>query len=384
MDLTPSQEIRINKSNDPFELFGEESKMENYNEIQKQIITTDKPHVLVCSAAASGKTQTLIGRLKYLLDNGVDPSEIVAITFTNNAASVMYERLGYPNGLFIGTVHSYCNYLLRGGAIDTRDLLDQERFDDLFPRIEENKNCIKHISHLILDEGQDSTEAQFKFFELLNPDNYMYFFDYRQSIYGWSGADPQYLINKMYEPGVTVYRMRQNYRNLPDILHFAKKFLYRLGPDYEDDSIPERSSRALYSVIEGNLTPSEAAHSLVRTKERLHTKWGDWFVLCRTNADIDLFTQLFAGLDVPTDTFKQAELTNSQIEEKMKEDTVKILTVHSAKGLENKCVLSYNIRAYNDEEARLCYVAATRARDCLLWAKMPPKKKKRTKMVSWE
>ena len=227
--------------------------MTEFNEIQKQIITTDKPHVLVCSAAASGKTQTLIGRLKYLLDSGVDPSEIVAITFTNNAASVMYERLGYPNGLFIGTVHSYCNYLLRGGAVDTRDILDQERFDDLFPRIEENKSCIKHISHLILDEGQDSTEAQFKFFELLNPDNYMYFFDYRQSIYGWSGADPQYLINKMYEPGVTVYRMRQNYRNVPEILHFAKKFLYRLGPDYEDDSIPERSGRALYSVIEGNL-----------------------------------------------------------------------------------------------------------------------------------
>lgn len=358
--------------------------MTEFNEIQKQIITTDKPHVLVCSAAASGKTQTLIGRLKYLLDSGVDPSEIVAITFTNNAASVMFERLGNPEGLFIGTVHSYCNYLLRGGAVDTRDLLDQERFDDLFPRIEENKSCIKHISHLILDEGQDSTEAQFKFFELLNPDNYMYFFDYRQSIYGWSGANPQYLIDKMYEPGVTVYRMRQNYRNLPDILHFAKKFLYRLGPEYEDDSIPERSGCALYSVIEGNLTPSEAAHSLIRTKERLHTSWGDWFVLCRTNADIDLFTQLFKELDVPTDTFKQAELTNSQIEKKMKEDTVKILTVHSAKGLENKCVMSYNIRAYNDEEARLCYVAATRARDCLLWAKMPPKKKKRNRVVSWE
>ena len=358
--------------------------MENFNDNQKQIITTDKSHVLVCSAAASGKTQTLIGRLQYLLDRGVDPSEIVAITFTNNAASVMYERLGYPNGLFIGTVHSYCNYLLRGGAVDTTKLLNEERFDDLFEEITKNPNCIKHVSHLILDEGQDSTEAQFKFFELINPDNYMYFFDYRQSIYGWSGADPQYLIDKMYEPGVTVYRMRQNYRNLPDILHFAKKFLYRLGPDYEDDSIPTRSGRALYSVIEGNLTPSEAAHSLIRTKERLKTKWGDWFVLCRTNADVELFGQLFSELDVPTDTFKQADLTNSEIERKMKEDTVKILTVHSAKGLENKCVMAYNIRAYKDEEARVCYVAATRARDCLIWAKMPPKRKKKNRVVNWE
>ena len=52
--------------------------------------------------------------------------------------------------------------------------------------------------------------------------------------------------------------------------------------------------------------------------------------------------------------------------------------------MEAPYVLSYNIRAYNDDEARLCYVSATRARDFLIWAKMPPKKKKRTKMVSWE
>ena len=101
--------------------------METFNAIQKQVITTQEPHVLVCSAAASGKTQTLIGRLRFLLDSGIAPSEIVAITFTNNAASVMYERLGYPDGLFIGTVHSYCNYLLRGGSVDTTDILEQER-----------------------------------------------------------------------------------------------------------------------------------------------------------------------------------------------------------------------------------------------------------------
>ena len=155
------------------------------------------------------------------------------------------------------------------------------------------------------------------------------------------------------------------------------EFLYRLGPDYEDDSIPERNGRALYAVVEGDLTPIEAVHSLIRTNERLKTNWKDWFVLCRTNADIELFQDLFAQQKVPTDTFKQAELTNSQIEEKMNEDTVKILTVHSA-------VLAYNIRAYNDNEAKVCYVAATRARDFLLWAKMPPKKKKKNRMTSWE
>ena len=354
------------------------------NLTQKEIIETTEPKVLVSSAAASGKTEVLTSRLQYLLDNGVDPTKIVAITFTNNAASVMLDRLGRPDGLFIGTVHSYCNFLLRSSAIDTTKLLDDERFDELFPLIEKNPSCFREVDYLLVDEAQDSTEMQFKFFELIQPKNYMYFFDIRQSIYGWNGADPEYLVEKMDEPGVMVYRMRQNYRNLSDILHFAKKFLFRLGPAYEDDSIPMRRNNIRYSVIEGNLTPSEAVNALIKTNNRLESNWGDWFLLCRTNADIELFSNLLNDEGVPTDTFKQSELTNSQIEERMKENSVKILTVHSAKGLENKNVLAYNIRAYNNEEARLCYVAATRARDCLIWAKMPPKRKKKTKVISWE
>ena len=355
-----------------------------FTEMQKQIITTDKPKVLVLSSAASGKSAVIVERIRYLLEQGVDPSEIVAITFTNNAASVMYERLGYPNGLFIGTVHSYCNYLLRGGAVDTTKILNEERFDDLFKEIKKNPECIKHVEHLLLDEAQDSTEAQFEFFELINPTNFMYVGDIKQSIYGFNGSYPEYLINLWYQNDVSVYQMRQNFRNLPDILNFAKKFLYRLGPDYDDDSIPMRKTDGKPHVLEGTYTPSEAVASLMLAADRLNTQWGDWFVLCRTNSDIALFQQLFEAKGIPTDTFKQSELTNAQIQDRLKENTVKILTVHSAKGMEAPYILSYNIRAYNDDEARLCYVSATRAKNFLIWAKMPPKKKKKSRVVNWE
>ena len=212
----------------------------------------------------------------------------------------------------------------------------------------------------------------------------MYCGDIRQSIYGWNGAAPDYLIELTQRPDVTTYYMRQNYRNMPDILRFAKKFLYRLGPAYEDDSISMRESDQQPHILEGNYTPSEAVETLIRAKEQLNNEWKDWFVLCRTNADIELFRDLFEKRDIPTDTFKQSELTNSQIQERLKENTLKILTVHSAKGMEAPCILSYNIRAYNDEEARLCYVSATRARDFLIWAKMPSKKKRKKKIVNWE
>ncbi len=353
---------------------------------QQQIVTTDKPKVLVLSSAASGKSRVLTERIKYLLDNGVKPSKIVAITFTNNAASVMYERVGNPEGLFIGTVHSYANYLLRAGAMDTQKILDEARFDDLFEEIKLNPQCIQAVDYLLLDEAQDSTQQQFEFFELINPKNYMYVGDIKQTIFSFNGSCPDYLIDLYYNNDVTVYNLNQNWRNLPDILSFAKKFLYRLGPDYADNSIAMRQSdnKHRYHVVEADYTPEQAVYSLISNKERLGTRWGDWFVLCRTNADVELFQQLFAKQDVLTDTFKQADLTNAEIEQKLREDSVKVLTVHSAKGMQAPCILSYNIRAYNDEEARLCYVAATRARDFLIWAKMPPKKRKKSKVVNWE
>ena len=353
---------------------------------QEQIVKTNKSKVLVMSSAASGKSRVIVERIKYLLNSGVDPSKIVAITFTNNAASVMYERLGYPNGLFIGSVHSYANYLLRGSAIDTSNILNEERFDDLFEEIKQNPQCIKEVEHLLLDEAADSSKDQFEFFELINPKNYMFCGDIKQAIYTWKDGYPEYLIELSHNPEVTVYTMHENFRNLPDILRFAKKFLYRLGPDYEDDSVASRQPTDGYRfhVLEGNYTPSEAVESVMMNNERIKGSWKDWFVLCRTNADVDLFKQLFEERGIPTDTFKQSDLTNSQIEDKMKENTIKVLTVHSAKGLAAEYVLAYNIRAYNDDEARLCYVAATRARDFLIWAKMPPKRKKKSKVVNWE
>ena len=193
----------------------------NLTEMQKEIVRTDKSKVLVSSSAAAGKTACLVERIQYLIDNGVDPSEIVAITFTNNAATEMLERLGNPEGLFVQTIHSYCNYLLRGNAIDTTDILNEARFDDLFEEIKQNPNCIKHVTHLISDETQYVSRQQFEFYEMIHPDNYMYFFDIKQTLFEWRDADPQYLIDLMNQPDVTVYSMSQNWRNLPDILTFA-------------------------------------------------------------------------------------------------------------------------------------------------------------------
>lgn len=72
--------------------------------------------ILVVAGAGSGKTRVLTERVKFLLEDGVAPHNIVAITFTNMAAEEMRERLDNIPGIgdaFIGTIHSFANKVMK-------------------------------------------------------------------------------------------------------------------------------------------------------------------------------------------------------------------------------------------------------------------------------
>ena len=160
-------------------------------------------------------------------------------------------------------------------------------------------------------------------------------------------------------------------------VNYARKFAWRAGQ--EDDSIAMRSFDGHVYEIEHR---EETLVNAIKKKE--FGDYGEWFVLCRTNAQIDQIASLFDGEEIPYDTFKQSELTRSELNEKMKDNTVKILTVHAAKGLEAPNVYVIGCAPYSTEEACVCYVAATRARDLLVWTKPQKKKKTRMKVSNWE
>jgi len=76
---------------------------------------------LVIAGAGSGKTRTLTYRVAYLLENGISPSNILLLTFTNKAAREMLERVeallpDRTGGLWGGTFHSIGNRMLRRHA----------------------------------------------------------------------------------------------------------------------------------------------------------------------------------------------------------------------------------------------------------------------------
>ena len=353
--------------------------MENINlsKQQRAIVESTESCVVVVASAASGKTRCLSERVKWLLAQGVPAEEIVAITFTNAAAEEIADRVGNPSGMFIGTIHSLANYYLRSAGIDTSKVLNDERFDDLFKLIKKHPDCIKHVTHLIVDETQDSTPEQFEFLlDMIAPDNYMLLGDHKQAIYRFAGATPDYILNLMESPEVMTYELSENYRNAPEILRYAKDLIRPLGYDYEDYSIPMRTQRG--RIVDVEYSEPGLCSTIKRYVEEGKSEYKDWFVLTRTNAELENMRVALEKAGVPCDTFKKAQLTNKGLKDKMNENTVKVLTIHTAKGLEADNVVVIGARWRDIEERCINYVAATRARNLLVWTRPISKRKVRT------
>ncbi|NIL98947.1 MAG: UvrD-helicase domain-containing protein [Planctomycetales bacterium] len=89
---------------------------QDLTEAQKSAVTHMHGPLLILAGPGSGKTRVVTHRIAYLLRQGIPPSQIVALTFTNKAADEMRGRLQQlvsTDGLWISTFHRFCARLLR-------------------------------------------------------------------------------------------------------------------------------------------------------------------------------------------------------------------------------------------------------------------------------
>lgn len=98
---------------------GNMSIYDTLNDRQKQAVMQTEGPVLILAGAGSGKTRVLTHRVAYLIDKeGINPYQIMAITFTNKAAGEMRERVDQIVGfgseqIWVSTFHSTCVRILR-------------------------------------------------------------------------------------------------------------------------------------------------------------------------------------------------------------------------------------------------------------------------------
>ena len=96
-----------------------ESYLNELNEAQKEPVLHKDGPLIVIAGAGSGKTRVLTYRIAYLMSQGVDPFNILALTFTNKAAREMKSRIAQIVGsseaknLWMGTFHSVFARILR-------------------------------------------------------------------------------------------------------------------------------------------------------------------------------------------------------------------------------------------------------------------------------
>ena len=135
----------------PQKIFGDQPDdtfLAGLNERQREAVTSDGP-VLVIAGAGTGKTRVLVYRVGYFIKKGIDPREILLLTFTKKAAKEMLSRVSallkddFGRDVAGGTFHSFCVNTLKQYANllglpakftvldnpDSEDVVDKIRMD---------------------------------------------------------------------------------------------------------------------------------------------------------------------------------------------------------------------------------------------------------------
>ena len=124
--------------------------LENLNNSQKEAVLHTEGPLIIFAGAGTGKTRVITYRIAYLLEHGVKPYNILAVTFTNKAANEMRKRVNeltdnMASEVKVSTFHSFCLYLLsceaKNFGIDPNFLIY-----DMGEQVNVVKECIKELN----------------------------------------------------------------------------------------------------------------------------------------------------------------------------------------------------------------------------------------------
>ena len=240
--------------------------IEGLNNKQKEAVLQTEGPCLIIAGAGSGKTKVITHKIAYLISQKkVNPWNILAITFTNKAASEMKQRVENIIGnvaqeMWMGTFHSICVRILR-------KYIDRIGFDTSFLIFDTQdqrtivKECLKNLNiddKMFTDRSVLSEISNAKN-EMLSPKEYQnkYSGEYRKETIGKVYELYQ---KKLKENNAIDFDDIINYTidiltNNPDVLeHYTEKFKYVLIDEYQDTNKAQFTLVSILASRYGNIT----------------------------------------------------------------------------------------------------------------------------------
>jgi DNA helicase-2/ATP-dependent DNA helicase PcrA len=227
------------------------SYLDELNESQRVAVEHIFGPIMVIAGAGSGKTRVLTYRIAHMMEQGIDPFNILALTFTNKAAKEMTERIGHIVGapeaknISMGTFHSVFSKILRFNA-------ERIGFPNNFTiyDTQDSKSLIKDIiKALNLDDKTYKPSMVFGRISaaknnLISPEAYAanaeIQLEDKQSRRPELGLVFQHYANRCLKAGAMdfddlLYFTNVLLRDFPDVLHYyQQKFQYILVDEYQD------------------------------------------------------------------------------------------------------------------------------------------------------
>lgn len=242
---------------DPSVFFFGDKKVNLTDEQQKVTFEALDKNMLVIAAAGSGKTTTVITRIKHLLDKGVPESSIILTTFTRNAANDMRDKLfdimGYKSEIVVGTIDSIAKYYVeldkrQSNTNDEMEILDVSDYAPKFlDMINKRQSFFSTFRYLIVDEMQDINDIQFNIINAFYK-NGVYIVgigDDSQNIYEFRGSNIKYILyfDKFFTNSVK-HMLTKNFRSTKEIVALANASI-----DKNTRKIPKRMIAANPKIL---------------------------------------------------------------------------------------------------------------------------------------
>ena len=128
--------------------------MVKFNKEQLEVINHKEGNCVVMAGAGSGKSTCLVNRIAKLIESGVNPELITAITFTKNSANDLKSKLEklHISDVNVGTFHSICSKILIANGYSFRNSLKEYEIENLFKKVNngektKHKDILSFISY---------------------------------------------------------------------------------------------------------------------------------------------------------------------------------------------------------------------------------------------